>query len=145
MTERIEQILKTKKLTATQFSEEIGIQRSSLSHILKGRNKPSLDFMLKIKDRYPEIRLNWLLLGEGKMTDADEVTKKEASYLSKDKKAEMDFPAEQRSEVASSGEELMQDEYPSFSQAGSPLAGGEIESLIALYKDGSFKIFKSRK
>ena len=71
MIDRIQQILDAKKLSATQFSEEIGIQRSSLSHVLSGRNKPSLDFMLKIKSRYPDINLNWLLLGDGEMNEKE--------------------------------------------------------------------------
>lgn len=64
---RIKQLMERKKLAAAQFADEIGIQRSSLSHVLSGRNKPSLDFMLKIKNRFPEIDLDWLLLGKGNM------------------------------------------------------------------------------
>ena len=67
MIDRIKKLMDYKKLSATQFSDEIEIQRSSLSHVLSGRNKPSLDFMLKIKNTYPEIELDWLLLGIGKM------------------------------------------------------------------------------
>lgn len=69
MNERIKKIMESKKFTSTQFSDEIGIQRSSLSHILSGRNKPSLDFMLKVKARFPEINLDWLLLGNGIMVE----------------------------------------------------------------------------
>ena len=67
MIDRIKKLMDYKKLSATQFSDEIEIQRSSLSHVLSGRNKPSLDFMLKIKNTYPEIELDWLLLGKGNM------------------------------------------------------------------------------
>jgi transcriptional regulator with XRE-family HTH domain len=69
MNERIKKLMETKNLSSTQFSDEIGIQRSSLSHILSGRNNPSLDFMLKIKSRFPEINLDWLLLGSGTMVE----------------------------------------------------------------------------
>jgi transcriptional regulator with XRE-family HTH domain len=68
MLNRIKQIMEKEKLSPTQFATEIGVQRSALSHVLSGRNKPSLDFMMKIKARYPEINLDWLLLGKGKMT-----------------------------------------------------------------------------
>lgn len=67
MIDRIKLLMSEKKMSATQFSDEIGIQRSSLSHVLSGRNKPSLDFMLKIKNRFSDINLNWLLLGQGNM------------------------------------------------------------------------------
>jgi transcriptional regulator with XRE-family HTH domain len=70
MIDRIKELMDLKKMTATQFAEEIGLQRSSLSHVLSGRNNPSLDFMLKIKSKFPEIRLDWLLLGEGEMTSS---------------------------------------------------------------------------
>ena len=67
MINRINLILKAKNITARQFAEEIGIQPSGMSHILSGRNNPSLDFVSKVIRRYPEIDSNWLLLGRGEM------------------------------------------------------------------------------
>ena len=55
MIDRINLILKAKNLTSRQFAEEIGIQPSGMSHILSGRNRPSLDFVMKVVTRYPEI------------------------------------------------------------------------------------------
>mgnify|MGYP001547636210 CR=1 FL=1 len=143
MTDRIEQILKTKKLSATQFSEEIGIQRSSLSHILKGRNKPSLDFMLKIKNRYPEINLNWLLLGEGSMIDTDSTIKASSTEDPEQSEPEVSISAE--SAANNDRRRVAKEEIPQFYETAYSLAEGEIESLIAIYRDGSFKIFRSRK
>jgi len=54
-------------MTPTQFADEIGIQRSSISHILSGRNNPSLDVILKILGRFKEIDSNWLILGKGNL------------------------------------------------------------------------------
>ena len=67
MINRINLILRAKNLTARQFAEEIGIQPSGMSHIMSGRNNPSLDFVSKVIRRYPEIDANWLLLGRGEM------------------------------------------------------------------------------
>ncbi len=67
MIDRINLILKANNITARQFAEEIGIQPSGMSHILGGRNNPSLDFVTKVINRYPEIDANWLLLGRGAM------------------------------------------------------------------------------
>jgi transcriptional regulator with XRE-family HTH domain len=67
MVDRINLILKAKNLTSRQFAEEIGIQPSGMSHILGGRNRPSLDFVMKVVNRYPEIDIKWLTLGEGEM------------------------------------------------------------------------------
>lgn len=67
MLERINLILKSRNLNAAQFADEIGVQRSSVSHILTGRNNASLDFLLKVLARYPEIDTDWLLTGKGVM------------------------------------------------------------------------------
>lgn len=69
MVNRINLILQAKNITARAFAEEIGAQPSSLSHILSGRNNPSLDFVMKIIRRYPEININWLMFGKGEMYD----------------------------------------------------------------------------
>ena len=67
MINRINLIMRAKNITAKQFAEEIGIQPSGMSHILGGRNNPSLEFAMKVLRRYPEIDANWLLLGRGAM------------------------------------------------------------------------------
>lgn len=63
--ERIEKIMHVEQLTSAQFAAEIGIQTSTLSHILNGRNNPSLDVLKKILNRYPQISSDWLILGFG--------------------------------------------------------------------------------
>lgn len=65
--ERIQKVIETEQLTAKQFSEEIGIQPSTISNILKGRNKPSLDVMQKTLDRFRSISPDWLISGIGSM------------------------------------------------------------------------------
>lgn len=67
MVERINLLLKAKNITARQFAEAIGIQPSGMSHILSGRNNPSLDFVMKVVKRWPEININWLMFGKGEM------------------------------------------------------------------------------
>ncbi len=63
--EKLEKILQFYGLTASGFADRVGVQRSSLSHLLSGRNKPSLDFILKIIESFPEVDLNWILLDQG--------------------------------------------------------------------------------
>ncbi len=67
--ERIERIRKRENLSYGAFAESIGIQQSTLSHILNGRNKPSLDVVMKVHQSYSHIHLEWLLYGKGPMTD----------------------------------------------------------------------------
>ena len=65
MVDRIQKLIRIKKLTPSQFADEIGIQRSGMSHIISGRNNPSLEFVMKVLKRYPEIKPEWLLYGTG--------------------------------------------------------------------------------
>src|SRR6218665_3550652 len=62
---RLEFILDYYSLSASSFADKVGVQRSSLSHLLSGRNKPSLDLILKIVENFPDVDLYWILNGEG--------------------------------------------------------------------------------
>lgn len=70
--ERIRLLMQSRSLNPTQFADEIGVQRSSISHILSGRNKPSLDIVTKILNRFPDIDSNWLVLGKGSLIQKNE-------------------------------------------------------------------------
>ena len=61
---RIEEVRKNHQLTAASFATKIGVQRSAISHILSGRNKPSLEFLMKIYDSFDDVNLEWLILGK---------------------------------------------------------------------------------
>ncbi|MEN8138644.1 MAG: helix-turn-helix transcriptional regulator [Bacteroidota bacterium] len=61
--ERFKRLLDDNNLSASALADEIDVQRSSISHILSGRNKPSLDFILKVLKRFPDINIYWLLNG----------------------------------------------------------------------------------
>ena len=71
LNERITEIINYSELTSSEFADEIEVQRSNISHISSGRNKPSLDFLIKIKERFPEIQWDWLIYGTGEMTKSD--------------------------------------------------------------------------
>lgn len=62
---RLKKVMEFHQLTASNFADAIGVQRSSISHILSGRNKPSLDFVLKITNTYTDVDMYWLLNGTG--------------------------------------------------------------------------------
>ncbi len=64
--ERIEFIMNGYGLTSSQFADKTGIPRASVSHILSGRNKPSLEVLQKVASVFPEVDLQWLMLGVGK-------------------------------------------------------------------------------
>jgi transcriptional regulator with XRE-family HTH domain len=64
---RINRFLASENLSPTRFADEIGVQRSSISHILSGRNNPSYEFIQKILSRYRQVNPEWLILGSGNM------------------------------------------------------------------------------
>jgi transcriptional regulator with XRE-family HTH domain len=85
MKTRILEFLKAENKSSAQFADEIGVQPSSISHIISGRNNPSLDFVMKMLSKYPSLSTDWLLFGKGKMywesqindlfnTDANDLT-----------------------------------------------------------------------
>lgn len=63
---RISMIIHSHHLTNASFADKIGVQRSSVSHILKGRNKPSLDFIQRVITNFPRVDAHWLITGQMK-------------------------------------------------------------------------------
>lgn len=76
--ERLLSFIKYLGLNNTRFADEINVQRSGISHILSGRNKPGLDFITKILDTYPELNPDWIIMGRGEMLKSS-VTKETLS------------------------------------------------------------------
>lgn len=67
MIDRIREVINYSQLSAAAFADNIGISRSGLTHLLTGRNQPSLDVAKKILAKYPEISTEWLIMGMGDM------------------------------------------------------------------------------
>jgi Bacteriophage CI repressor helix-turn-helix domain. len=67
MNKRLQQFLSAENITQSQFADSIGVAKASVSHILAGRNKPGFEFIEGIATRYPDLSLDWLILGKGKM------------------------------------------------------------------------------
>jgi transcriptional regulator with XRE-family HTH domain len=103
MKERIIEFLKAENKSSAQLAEEIGVQPSGISHILSGRNNPSLDFVMKMLDRYKYLSTEWLLFGRGAMYKENQMQslfegdisqgeiKKENSNKPSDSGNELDF------------------------------------------------------
>ena len=64
-TDRLKKVMEHYQISASIFADKVGVQRSSISHILSGRNKPSLDFVLKVTAEFKEVDIKWLLNGIG--------------------------------------------------------------------------------
>ncbi|MHA7944123.1 helix-turn-helix domain-containing protein [Formosa sp. 3Alg 14/1] len=130
-TKRLQKVIDFYGESASSFSEKIGVQRSSISHILSGRNKPSLDFVMKILTTYPEVELYWLLNGKG--TFPAEAKKSHTPDLfSNDEKP---IPEIKESHQATANS------IPNQALKSDPAK--QIERIVIFYTDGSFKNFEN--
>ena len=71
MHDRLKQFLTMEGLSPARFAEVMGIQRSGISHLLAGRNKPSFEFIQRMMTAYPDINYEWLILGKGRPYKSD--------------------------------------------------------------------------
>ncbi len=118
-TKKLQELMAYHELTASKFADSIGIQRSSISHLLSGRNKPSLDFVLKIIDRYPEVTFDWLVKGIGTLDGIE--TETPTLFDQQEKKLNPTIPQDRVTKKNSQNQQQ------------------KIEKVILLYQDGSFK------
>ena len=117
LVDRIKHLMKLNDLSASAFADKIGVQRSSISHILSGRNKPSLEFVLKVISTFPEVDLYWLLNGKGL------------------------FPAENSLNEKTEPSPIL---HINETQVNSQLKNDKsIEQIVIFYSDGSFKNFNN--
>jgi len=132
MKERIIEFLKSENKSSAQLAEEIGVQPSGISHILSGRNNPSLDFVLKMLEKYPYLSSEWLLFGKGgiykeatmqKLFDESFIPEKESVSYSVEKS-----PSPAKNTLKTPGTEIPETENES-----------EVEKIVWFYKNSSFR------
>lgn len=114
--------------TPVSFSEKLGIQRSSVSHLLSARNKPSVDFLEKLLAVYPSVNLGWLIAGLGKIWVEAENRAPESLTINTDTVMEdISAPASEPEPVQHIEKELTKNRMPS--------------KVLLFYADGSFEVF----
>lgn len=140
---RLELLLDYYSLNASSFADKIGVQRSSLSHLLSGRNKPSLDFILKILEFYPEVDLYWILNGKGTFPASDK--KQISSTLNEDVAKKIEETTLFTTDLFASDKEVItpkseiKDTTANTSIATDPEV--QIDKIVVFYTDGSFKSY----
>lgn len=115
---RLQKIIDYYSESASSFSEKIGVQRSSISHILSGRNKPSLDFVLKVLATFPEVELYWLLNGKGSFPSHQKPIEENHEKLPTYKKMPLSHKTQEADQT--------------------------IDKIVIFYSDGTFKEFLQR-
>lgn len=129
---RLQEVLDFYGLSASSFADRIGVQRSSISHILSGRNKPSLDFVLKVLNTFPEVELYWLLNGKGVFPSDKQPERKKENRREKTQDSPDLFSVPSGAET-----------FPAEDSPG--VADKEIERVVFFYKDGTFKEYRKEK
>ena len=167
---RVQKIINYSELSSSEFADEIGVQRSNISHVLSGRNKPSLDFLMKIKDRFPEIQWEWLIEGKGAMIFSEnEAASTPSSYLLEESKINDDepiitglfsIPSQEIDENTKQEEEKSEISEPiqynniventpeisenkSIPEVETPSEkGNSIKKIVFFYENGKFEVFE---
>lgn len=146
---RLEKVLDYYNLNASSFADKIGVQRSSMSHLLSGRNKPSLDFILKILEVFPEVDLYWILNGKGSFPKI-ETKFNQPSIDNSEKEKQEDFietkknsPDDLFSEIETASVKNKNIETTYIEKQHQHLENNdEVEKIVFFYKNGTFKIFQ---
>lgn len=144
MKERIIQFLSENNLTSTKFADVIGVQRSSISHILSGRNKPSFDFIEKMLMAYPELDAQWLITGKGNMFSDqpslfDQKIKQESVNRITPLESNIQNLTKEERAIVDSEQELGNIHNKELK---SNKIQDDIERVIIFYSNGSFKEYK---
>lgn len=119
---RLNRIMDFYQLSASAFADRIQVPRSSISHLLSGRNKPSLDFVLKVTRGFKEVELYWLLNGKGVFPPAAPERPSDTGKTNK--------PAQQVDEINA----------PEIQKSVANLEK-KLEKIVLFYTDGTFREF----
>jgi len=148
MKDRIEAIMRREHLTPSSFAESIEIQRSTLTHILRGRNNPSLDVVMKIHQRYKYVNLDWLLYGSGNMVSQEKMPDEfQGSLFDENAENTSNPPAdsEYRKEIASKVSEIAPKEIVKEEVRYIERPPRKITEIRIFFDDNTFEIFKGEK
>ena len=113
-TTRLKKVMEYHHLTASLFADKIDVQRSSISHIISGRNKPSLDFILKVTNTFKDVDIYWLLNGKGTFPK---------QIIEKEQHTPPTLPFEEKQAQINDG-------------------GKKIQRIVVFYADGTFDEYK---
>jgi transcriptional regulator with XRE-family HTH domain len=129
--DRIKQLMHNNELSAAAFADIIGVQRSSISHILSERNKPSLDFILKILHAYPSVSSEWLLKGtDSQNTPIPDTFQEEKVITSQEPEATDTKPISRSTSLEDTGH--------------TKTSSKDVERVIVCYKDGTSSTYLNK-
>ena len=154
MEDRIRKFMDFKSITSSELADTIGVQRSNVTHVLQGRNKPSFQFIEKLLQAYPELNAKWLLLGTGNMVDSPGKSRTLFDQVT-DSSLEINKPEQIKTvekivvpdQIPTAPSEMVK---PNIEEKSRPkedvnnqIFSSEkpIERLVVFYKDQTFKVY----
>lgn len=135
MKERLLAFLRAENKTAAQFADEIDVQPSGISHILSGRNNPSLDFVMKMLETYDYISTEWLLFGKGNMYKDESVQQIADESENLEKRTETSYQPEDDKDR----EQKLQADTTSPVEIKHKAGIRKVERIVWFYTDNSFE------
>jgi transcriptional regulator with XRE-family HTH domain len=158
MIDRLKQVLEERDLSASQFADMVGVQRSRVSHILTGRNKPGLEFIQKILSAFPDIDPGWFILGreqhQGEQerevvkhdsTERNDIARNEGLFGGHEQNDVSPGVQDQKAFGKTDKQNYMQDDgVRSTGNTAIPKQnkGFSIRKVLILYENGTFEEFK---
>ena len=148
MEQRLQLFLQMEQLSQSQFADIMGIQRSGVTHLLSGRNKPSFEFITRILQAYPSLNAEWLILGKGKPYKDSAVTPELQTVAMPEPTADevsLFTPADQpeienSTEMIDFGDNNQPIEVEEIKQIKhSPNTPKAIKAVLILYEDGTYE------
>ena len=154
MNRRLMQFLAAENISQAAFADKINVARASVSHILKGRNKPGYDFFVGIIKSFPTLNLEWLLTGKGKMYKTEDPQPESASVIQEShKNADFDLfsaPGDSHEDTGESSglpdtadvPDDMPEDIPDY-EDGSHISVRQrkVARIIVFYDNGTFEEF----
>ena len=147
MKERIIKFLESENLSSSKFADDIGVQRSTVSHILSGRNNPSFDFIQKILLKYKNLNAEWLIIGTGnmiknvKLGNLFENTSQESNISSEIiNEEEILKPKKDKNEISGIINE-QKNTSEKTNKNNNHVTPRNIEKIITVYSDNTFDLY----
>ncbi|WP_035336427.1 helix-turn-helix transcriptional regulator [Dokdonia sp. PRO95] len=136
---RLQEIMDANELSATAFAEKMQVGRATISHLMAGRNKPSLDFVMTVVSTFPEVELQWLLYGTKASPKTTPPTPSTDTNFSTDahSKNGQEFASKTSATLPSNTEEKPVKNITAFSSSKSP-----IKRVIIFLEDGTFESYE---
>jgi transcriptional regulator with XRE-family HTH domain len=148
MHDRLKQFLTMENLSPARFAEVMGIQRSGISHLLAGRNKPSFEFLQRMMTAYPDVNYEWLILGKGRPYKSDRPMPEKnenPSLFTEQDTSDTDFesellPEDQMIESQKQASQPAENrKFAEESAADLPLLPRKIARIIVFFNDGTYE------